>query len=1030
MSEAPAQIGPYEVLGELGRGGMGVVYRVRRDDLDREFALKLTLGDAAGGSLGTARLQREAQAAAKLAGHPGIVGVHDTGLHDGAIYLVMDLVEGRPLDEIIAGEPLPPLVAAEYAEQIARAVAHAHEHGVLHRDLKPANVMVTGDGVCRVTDFGLAGTQHVDGDLTRLTQSGELLGTPAYMPPEQARGEDADTRADVYSLGATLYECVAGLPPVDGPSVFGVVAKVLKGDIDPLRDVAPGCPAPLEAIVMHCLATEREHRYAGMAELAEDLRRFQRGDAVTASSVSVLTRAKKNAERRPALLIGAAALIVAATAAGGWWAVRTQHTVETRQVEAAAEERDAVDTHAERADAWRRLADSTAAPMQVLLRTYFRESDRNAGTKEITAALTAVDGACDAVEASHPHSRLPACWRRFARVLAGEEEALASLEAAAAQAGDDPFPAGVVALAHCAAYGRLVEPPGLRMSDGGTRIMRPPETPAREAARRAAQAAGASARAADWERLQHGRELLDLARAAEAFGAGRPEAAVPLLSAVIDHRLLGGLARYLRAIAAISAEEWTQAAADIEALVQAGWVGAVTIGSGALQVGGIEAAQSGQDPDPWFERAIALLQLATDGGLSDRTRLFNEGLVRMTWAGQLGNRRDPREAEQLETAIATFQRALELHTGGPLRYHLGSAYYQLGTLHARTGKDGRAALAAAAEYMAAGREGDAEAWITETRRAGVLADLAVLESRLGGNWRATSDRALAVIRPLAAAHPDSFDAAARLGRVLFQRAQCRGLSPEEAEATWREAVAAYESAVARHADRLNARENLVKALLAWAQLRRARRQPFTALCDRAAAAAQPLVAGRPRHWPSQHLIAAVHMIRASGTAELPQALAALDAGIAAARAANELTGGNDATWYRLCRLLADRALRRWRAGEIAADDTAAAMEQFTAFAAKYPTHATIHWETGDVLLESVRNRATRRGDPAPVWKAALVHYERQLALTPKDARINAAVASLHEQLGDPDQARHHYRNALRLRPGWAPVARALERLGK
>ncbi|MHC5021038.1 MAG: serine/threonine-protein kinase, partial [Planctomycetota bacterium] len=211
--ETPRSIGPYEVLGALGRGGMGAVLRVRRADLDREYALKVIYaGDGtdpgAGDVDAVARFAREAQAQGKLAGHPGIVGVHDAGSVDGRPYLVMDLVEGRALDEVLAEESLAPVRAAELAVKVARAVAFAHANDILHRDLKPANIMIDPSGEPRVTDFGLARPRSSGPEVQRLTRSGEILGTPAYMPPEQALGRPVDARTDLFSLGATLYEMV------------------------------------------------------------------------------------------------------------------------------------------------------------------------------------------------------------------------------------------------------------------------------------------------------------------------------------------------------------------------------------------------------------------------------------------------------------------------------------------------------------------------------------------------------------------------------------------------------------------------------------------------------------------------------------------------------------------------------------------------------------------------------------------------------------------------------------------------------
>ena len=211
------ELGPYELLDELGRGGMGVVYRARHRSLGHEVALKVIRSDQGVDDHWRARFRREARAASQLAAHPHIVGAHDAGETDGDLWYAMELVRGTPLDSLIAGGDLGPEQAAMWIEQAARGVHHAHDHGLLHRDLKPANILVAGDGTtAQVADFGLAGVQQADPEVTRLTKSAEIVGTPDYMPPEQAMGQGCDGTADVYGLGATLYHAVAGRPPFDG----------------------------------------------------------------------------------------------------------------------------------------------------------------------------------------------------------------------------------------------------------------------------------------------------------------------------------------------------------------------------------------------------------------------------------------------------------------------------------------------------------------------------------------------------------------------------------------------------------------------------------------------------------------------------------------------------------------------------------------------------------------------------------------------------------------------------------------------
>ena len=288
--------GRYLLLEEVARGGMGVVYRARHADFERVFALKVMLSGSLADARARARFLREAEAAAAL-DHPAIVRVHDCGEVDGRAYIAMDYAEGRPLGEAVQdmelmGQVLPLLV------KIARAVHYAHARGVVHRDLKPDNVRVGPDGEPRILDFGLA--KRIGEGPTDLSISGELVGTPAYMPPEQAegRGHDIDTRSDVYALGATLYQVLTGSPPFAGGSVTDVLARVLMEEPAPPSSLRPEVPWELDAIVLKALEKEPDRRYQSAAELAEDLERFMAGQPIRARQATWTYRARKWAERR------------------------------------------------------------------------------------------------------------------------------------------------------------------------------------------------------------------------------------------------------------------------------------------------------------------------------------------------------------------------------------------------------------------------------------------------------------------------------------------------------------------------------------------------------------------------------------------------------------------------------------------------------------------------------------------------------------------------------------------------------------
>jgi hypothetical protein len=305
----PAAVSGYDLLGELGRGGMGVVYLARQLRPDRAVALKMVLAPDHAGPAALVRFLAEADAIAKLH-HPNIVQVYEVGRHPGGPYIALEYCEAGTLAGRLAAGPLPAREAAALADTLARAVAHAHAHGVVHRDLKPANVLLTADGTPKVSDFGLAR----QGD-AGLTATGAVLGTPSYMAPEQAAGlRGAGPAADVYSLGAVLYECLTGRPPFRAASVAETIRQAAQED--PVRPgrLQPGVPRDLDTIVLKCLAKAPARRYASAAALAADLRRFLEGKPIAARPMGPAERAARWARRNPAA-VGLAAVAVAAVAA-------------------------------------------------------------------------------------------------------------------------------------------------------------------------------------------------------------------------------------------------------------------------------------------------------------------------------------------------------------------------------------------------------------------------------------------------------------------------------------------------------------------------------------------------------------------------------------------------------------------------------------------------------------------------------------------------------------------------------------------
>jgi len=297
--------GDYELLEEVARGGMGVVYRARQLSLNRPVALKMILAGQLASETDVQRFRMEAEAAATLQ-HPNIVAVHEVGEHEGQHYFSMDFVEGRSLSAMIRKSPLPPKEAARYLRTIAEAIHYAHQHGTLHRDLKPANVLIDTTDQPRITDFGLA--KRVESE-SGMTMSGTALGTPSYMPPEQAAGSrNVGPASDVYGLGAILYEMLTARPPFQASTPAGTMLQVLQMEPVPPRRFDPKLPRDLETICLKCLEKDPHRRYASAQDLADELRRFLADEPILARPISAPARAWRWCKRKPVVAGLAAAL--------------------------------------------------------------------------------------------------------------------------------------------------------------------------------------------------------------------------------------------------------------------------------------------------------------------------------------------------------------------------------------------------------------------------------------------------------------------------------------------------------------------------------------------------------------------------------------------------------------------------------------------------------------------------------------------------------------------------------------------------
>jgi serine/threonine protein kinase len=358
-------IAGYEILDVLGRGGMGVVYRARQERLGRVVALKVLLAGAHASELDLARFRAEAEAVARLQ-HPNIVQIYEIGESDGCPYLALEHVAGGSLADRLHGTPLAARDAARLVETLAQAIHTAHQHGIVHRDLKPANILLRSktttddtdqtdnkkpgftssvlsvvEFVPKITDFGLA--KRLDG-VTLSTQTGAILGTPDYMAPEQAAGQAVGPVADVHALGAILYQLLTGRPPFVAATPLDTLLRLKLEEPVPPSLLQPGLPRDLETICLKCLRKEPAQRYVSAAALADDLRRFDRGEPIRARRTARWERAAKWARRHPtrAALFGVSALATLALVGAGvglWYNGRLQ----TALVEADTQRQRAVE---------------------------------------------------------------------------------------------------------------------------------------------------------------------------------------------------------------------------------------------------------------------------------------------------------------------------------------------------------------------------------------------------------------------------------------------------------------------------------------------------------------------------------------------------------------------------------------------------------------------------------------------------------------------------------------------------------------
>jgi hypothetical protein len=413
----PGHVPGYEILGEAGRGGMGVVYKARQLRPDRIVALKMLLAGGHAGPAERTRFFHEAEAVARLQ-HPNIVPLYEAGQHGDLPYFTLEFVAGGSLADLLRRQPLPARDAASLVEKLAEAMQYAHDHGIVHRDLKPANVLLAmagaaggecpghdpADGrvplaslVPKITDFGLA--KNVAGGLA-MTATGAVFGTPSYMAPEQASGgaKQVGAAADVYALGAILYECLTGRPPLQGPTAAETLRQVLSDSPPPPSVLQPRVPRDLETICLKCLRKEPHRRYASARELAADLRRFGAGEPIRARPVGRGERLAKWCRRNPGVAGLSAAMALLALVAAGlvtWqWRKAVTALDEVNRVKAARAQRQVAalpDAAAGRVPAILDELDASRAEVLPMLRQRYQEEEDLQRRMRLALALLPTD---------------------------------------------------------------------------------------------------------------------------------------------------------------------------------------------------------------------------------------------------------------------------------------------------------------------------------------------------------------------------------------------------------------------------------------------------------------------------------------------------------------------------------------------------------------------------------------------------------------------------------------------------------------
>ncbi len=800
--------GRYVLRGELGHGGMGVVYRAWDPSLDREVALKVVKAGELAEPAQVERFDREARLAARLR-HPGIVPVHEVGVLEGRHYFTMDLIEGRSLKEILVERTTPLGQVVRLLAQVARAVDHAHRNGVVHRDLKPQNVLVEGLDRALVADFGLARDVKWEG-AQQATVSGQIMGTPAYMAPEQARGERGavDARSDVWALGAILYEALAGRPPFQGESPFEVISQVLSDDPTPPRRMDPAAPRDLEVVCLKALEKDAARRYASAADLADDLDRFLAGEPIHARPVSALGRLVRTAGRHRRAVLAVAVAVLGAATVWGAGAIERRREV-ARLIEAATgAEREAEGLGT--SEAGRRLKDAQDAFNRVL----GMDRDHAAaavGLERVKARLAALE--TRTWEDAHRVSRVLSRWSRLAAAIEDLERTCYDDRLSSAEKLDRAEP---------------------RWREVRSFLDATPEDAVSRAT--ALALAGWARRLAGAEKEADGM-LEEASRLAPDVPYGRLQTALVLLARYLADQELGNVRYGPRGVEVSAAPSEDAARTPLreraEALLEEAssarlWgketaedFGSVIEGIRAMHRGEYAAASAAftraiDSPDLrpfrttllFFRSRTRLLGREYDAALADTDEALvvregsgalhiQRGFLRLTQAAD-DRPKGAGTRAMLAAAIGDFDRALEVCPGRPQALvDRAMALCELADLEERTGVDARPRYESAVEDVELVLAASPERYELYVDLGLALLRLAEIERDRGGDAMPLLDRSLARLGQALEARPGFYEALVDRALVHLRRGDIEGACGADPRASYARAIEDADAALAQ-----------------------------------------------------------------------------------------------------------------------------------------------------------------------------------------------------------------------------------------